>query len=98
MSEIIGLGEALEIIQLILSVFIGLIVITFLVKHREHLGKGAITLLIAIVFMALVQVTDVFAQFAGKETDYFESILETIMLVFFTIALLIETRSLAVKR
>jgi hypothetical protein len=66
-------------------------------KHSKQLGTGAKLLLIGVLFLVLEQGQDVYAELTHSSNVLLHAVFETLMLVFFLLAIIIEMRAPAKK-
>ena len=94
---IAGLDAIIEILHLALSIVIGALAALFLKRHQKNPGKAAVSLLIAIFFLGAFEGWEAYVEIYGLSSGFAEKVLESGMLAFFAIALLIEMKASAKK-
>ena len=93
MATVAQLGFFIEMFHFILSLFIASLTLVFLKKHSKHLGKGAVYLLLAVLFLAIFELAEAIGEFLKLDDFLIEKTFETAVLTLLAVALLIETKA-----
>jgi len=93
MISLSELGFLVELVHLLISIFIATMTFRYLRKHGKKLGRGAIFLLLAVLFFAVFKFLEAIFGILEMNDFIIEKTFETAVLTFLAVALLIELKA-----